>query len=82
MKLLQVMRWGNCLAIRIPADYAYHMGLNDGDQVQVTFTVDGGISIRAARWDRRAFTAELKLVREAMPMTDSVIGALRRRARY
>ena len=58
------------------------MGLKDGDQVQVNFTVDGGISIRAAKWDRRAFAAELNSMREAMPMTDSVTDELRRGARY
>jgi antitoxin MazE len=82
MKLLQVVKWGDSLAIRLPADYVRRAGLKAGDQVQVNLTVDGGISIRAAKWDRRAFADELKLMREAMPMTDSVIEEPRRGARY
>jgi antitoxin MazE len=75
---LQVLKWGNSLAICIPADYVRHTGLKEGDQVQANVTVDGGISIRATRWDRYAFAEELNATRELMPMTDSVIDELRR----
>jgi antitoxin MazE len=53
-----------------------------GDQVQASMTVDGGIGIRAAKWDRNAFAQELESMREAMPMTDSVIEELRQGVRY
>jgi antitoxin MazE len=45
-------------------------------------TIDGGISIRAAKWDREAFASELRKFREAMPMGESVIEQLRLGARY
>lgn len=32
---MQVARWGNSLAIRIPADVARELGLKDGDDVQL-----------------------------------------------
>ncbi|MGF6530357.1 MULTISPECIES: AbrB/MazE/SpoVT family DNA-binding domain-containing protein [unclassified Paraburkholderia] len=79
---LQVAKWGNSLALRIPADYVRHIGIREGDQVQVNLTVDGGISIHAAKWDRRAFALELEKTRESMPMTESVMEELRRGARY
>ncbi|KAK43853.1 AbrB/MazE/SpoVT family DNA-binding domain-containing protein [Caballeronia sp. LZ029] len=79
---LLISKWGNSLAVRIPADYLRHTGLSEGDQVQVNLTVDGGICLRAAKWDRRAFAEELAETRDAMPMTDSVIDELRRGARY
>lgn len=79
---LQIVKWGNSLALRIPADYARQIGLKEGDQVQANLTVDGGISIRAARWDRNAFAQELASMREAMPMTRPVTEVLRRGARY
>lgn len=79
---LQIARWGNSLALRIPADYVRHAGLKEGDHVQANLTVDGGISIRGAKWDRNAFAQELASTRESMPMTESVMEELRHGARY
>lgn len=79
---LLISKWGNSLAVRIPADYLRHTGLSEGDQVQVSLTVDGGICLRAAKWDRRAFAEEVAKTRDAMPMTESVIDELRRGGRY
>nr|WP_302674768.1 AbrB/MazE/SpoVT family DNA-binding domain-containing protein [Trinickia violacea] len=79
---MQIAKWGNSLALRIPADYVRHVGLKEGDEVQANLTVDGGISIRAAKWDRKAFAQELESTREAMPITESVMKELRHGARY
>ncbi len=79
---LQVAKWGNSLALRIPADYVRHIGIQEGDHFQVNLTVDGGMSIRAAKWDRGAFAQELEKMRESMPVTESVMEELRRGARY
>ncbi|WP_087047693.1 AbrB/MazE/SpoVT family DNA-binding domain-containing protein [Caballeronia ptereochthonis] len=81
MRLL-ISKWGNSLAVRIPADYLRHTGLSEGDQVQASLTVDGGICLRPAKWDRRAFAEQLARTRDAMPMTESVMDELRRGARY
>ena len=80
--ILQIAKWGNSLVLRIPADYVRHGGLKEGDWVQTSLTVDGGISIRAAKWDRNAFAQELASMRDAMPKTESVTEELRRGARY
>ena len=45
-------------------------------------TVDGTLSIRPARWDRKAFALELTEARSAMPMSEPVMEDLRREARY
>jgi antitoxin MazE len=79
---LQIAKWGNSLALRIPADYVRITGIKEGDQVQASITVDGGISIRPAKWDRKAFADDLKKSRDTMPMSESVIEELRRGARY
>jgi antitoxin MazE len=79
---LRIAKWGNSLALRLPADYVRSIGIKEGDQVQASLTVDGGISIRAAKWDRGAFARELEKSRETMPMSESVIEELRRGARY
>lgn len=79
---LNIARWGNSLALRIPADYARRIGIKEGDSVEAGLTVDGGIAIRPARWNRKVFAQELAKTRDAMPMGTSVINELRRSARY
>jgi antitoxin MazE len=79
---LQIAKWGNSLALRIPADYVRRVGIKEGDLVQASMTIDGGISIRPAKWDRKAFALELEKCRVAMLMGESVIEELRRGARY
>jgi antitoxin MazE len=79
---LQVAKWGNSLALRLPAEYVRRVGIKEGDQVEISLTADGGISLRATRWDRQAFGRELEQTRAAMPMTESVMDELRREARY
>lgn len=79
---LHVAKWGNSLALRIPADYARRTGIKEGDTLQVSLTIDGGLSIRAGKWDRQAFAQELSDACEKMPMGQSVIEELRRGTRY
>ena len=79
---LQIAKWGNSLALRIPAEYLRQMGIKEGDQVDVSLTADGALSIRPAKWNRQTFAGELEKSRELMPMGTSVIEELRRGARY
>jgi antitoxin MazE len=79
---LQVAKWGNSLALRIPADIVRQLGLSEGTTVQAQITVDGSLSIRPAQWDRKAFALELNEARNAMPMSESVMDELRGGARY
>jgi antitoxin MazE len=79
---LQVAKWGNSLALRIPSDIVRQLGLREGAIVDAQLTVDGTLSIRPASWDRKAFALELTEARDAMPMSDSVIDELRSSARY
>lgn len=79
---LQIAKWGNSLAMRLPADLVRRFGLREGDRVQAQWTADGALTIRPARWNRRAFAAELEAARQALPMGRPVIEELRRDARY
>lgn len=38
---LQVAKWGNSLALRIPADTVRRLGLREGATVEAQFSVDG-----------------------------------------
>lgn len=79
---LQVAKWGNSLALRIPAELVRRLGLREGATVEAQLTVDGSLSIRPARWDRKAFAQELSEARSAMPMSSPVIDAMRSGVRY
>ena len=79
---LQVSKWGNSLAMRIPSEVVRHFGLRDGDTVDAQLTVDGALTIRPAGWSRRAFAGELDAARAVLPVGSSVMEELRRAARY
>lgn len=76
---LRVVKWGNSLAVRIPAEYARLLGIKEDDRLEARLTVDGGLTIRRpATWNRKAFARELAAAREAMPMGTSVMDEVRR----
>ena len=79
---LQIAKWGNSLALRIPAEIVRRFGLSEGDTVDAQIAVDGALTIRPGHWNRAAFAAELEQARAALPMGASVIEELRRGARY
>lgn len=79
---LHIARWGNSLALRLPAEVVRSLGVKEGDSVEAGLTVDGGLAIRPAKWDRKTFAREVAEIRDAMSMGSSVIEALRRGARY
>ncbi len=79
---LQVAKWGNSLALRIPSDVVRRLGLREGATVEAHLTVDGSLSIRPAQWNRKAFALELMQARSAMPMSEPVMEQVRGGARY
>lgn len=79
---IQVARWGNSLALRIPAEIVRQLGLHEGATVDAQITVDGSLSIRPAQWDRKAFALELNEARSTMPVSEPVMDDLRSGARY
>ncbi|MFM7848658.1 MAG: AbrB/MazE/SpoVT family DNA-binding domain-containing protein [Rubrivivax sp.] len=79
---LQVAKWGNSLALRIPSEIVRRLGLHEGATVDAQIAVDGSLSIRTAQWDRKAFALELNEARSTMSMSDSVMEELRSGARY
>ena len=79
---LHVARWGNSLALRLPAELVRLAGLKDGDSVQASLGADGNLHLRIGNWDRAAYAAELADLRAQMPLGEPVIDALRRGGRY
>ena len=82
MMNLQIAKWGNSLAVRIPADYVRQIGIKEGDRLQAHLGADGALNLRPARWSRKAFAQELARDSQALPMGTSVMEQLRQDARY
>ena len=79
---LQISKWGNSLALRIPSEMVRQLDLREGATVQAQLTPDGTLSIRSAQWNRRAFAASLSGLRGNMPERESVMEEVRGGARY
>jgi len=82
MMNLQIAKWGNSLAVRIPADYVRQIGAKEGDQLQVHLGADGALNLRPVQWNRKAFARDLARHNEALPTGTSVMEHLRQDARY
>lgn len=79
---LQIAKWGNSLAVRIPADYVRQIGIKEGDQLEAHLGADGALNLRPAAWNRKRFAAELRQQHDKMAMGTSVMSLLREEARY
>ena len=82
MMNLQIAKWGNSLAVRIPADFVRQIGIKEGDRLQAHLGADGALNLRPARWSRKAFAQELARDSQARPIGTSVMEQLRQDARY
>lgn len=44
-----VAKWGNSLAVRIPAKLVKEMGLKEGDKVRLAEAADGGLAVERGK---------------------------------
>ncbi len=58
---IQVGKWGNSLAVRIPGTYAKELDLEEGAELEVT-RVDGGLLLRTRKpeYTLKALLAQIK----------------------
>ena len=80
---LPVGRWGNSLAVRIPAKLAKELGIAEGSVLHAE--VLGRERVRLAAKpapDMAAFVERLARLRESLPPTQPVVEEMRRGARY
>ena len=63
---MQVSKWGNSLAIRIPAAVVEALGLNEGDDIEIIVAGTRTFEVRKAP-GRREVLARLKKYRGRMP---------------
>jgi antitoxin MazE len=50
---MQVSRWGNSLAVRLPKALVEQLGLKEGDQLNVVAAKDGAIEVETHEDQRR-----------------------------
>ena len=78
-----IRRWGNSLAVRIPAYCLRQAGLREGDPIEIVVGPDGRLSLEPLqRLDRTALAADLRQLQATMPLTPSVIEACRGQERW
>ncbi len=82
MRLL-VAKWGNSLAVRLPAEYARKAGLQEGDAVEAAVSPTGSITITPEQaFDKQTFLQRTRRLRATMTMTTPTVEAMRREDRY
>ncbi|MBI5659750.1 MAG: AbrB/MazE/SpoVT family DNA-binding domain-containing protein [Nitrosomonadales bacterium] len=80
---LQVAKWGNSLAVRLPVECTRAAGLKEGDCVEASITATGAITLAPEKpFDKAAFLARISRLQASMPMTAPVVEAMRQEERY
>lgn len=80
---LQIAKWGNSLAVRLPVECVRAAGLQEGDTVEAEITSGGEITLTPAKpFDKAAFLERVQKLHSTMRMTDPVVEQMRRKARY
>jgi antitoxin MazE len=74
---LQINRWGNSLAVRLPAHLVRQLGLHEGSQVSVELTPEGSIKLSPQTPQRPAMTRvelleQIAQLHKTMPITQPV----------
>lgn len=63
---MQVSKWGNSLAVRLPAKLVQELGLKEGDEIEIRKADDGAMEI-SRRNDRLEALARLRVLRGLIP---------------
>ena len=78
-----VRRWGNSLALRLPAACLRQAGLREGDQVEIVVGDDGRLSLEPLhQLDRSALAMDLRRLQATMPLTPTVMEECRAAERW
>ena len=79
---IQVSKWGNSLALRIPSAFIKQIHLKEGDKVEATLSMDGALVIKPQKLDRKTLAKMARELRASMKMGSSVMDEVRSEARY
>ncbi|EFI33701.1 transcriptional regulator/antitoxin, MazE [Desulfonatronospira thiodismutans ASO3-1] len=80
---LQISKWGNSLAVRLPVECTRSAGLQEGDIVEASITPAGAITLIPERnFDKAAFLERIARLHASMHMTEPVVENMRQEERY
>ena len=79
---IQISKWGNSLALRIPAEVVKQIHLKEGDKVEATLSMNGTLIIKPQKLDRKTLAKMARELRDSMRMGKSVMDEVRSEARY
>lgn len=82
---VQVAKWGNSLAVRIPVECAREVGMKAGDALELEVASSGDIRLIPAPdagFDKAAFLGRLDALHAQETVGAPVVEAMRREARY
>ena len=80
---LQLAKWGNSLAVRLPVECTRAAGLREGDTVEAEISPVGEITLTPMRpFNKKAFLARLEKLHAKMPITTTTVETMRRENRY
>lgn len=80
---LMVAKWGNSLAVRLPAKSATQIGVGEGDTLIAEVSADGRlVLVPEGRAIGKAETRRLRQFLSRQKKTAPVVGEMRRGARY
>jgi antitoxin MazE len=80
---LLVSKWGNSLAVRLPAESAKQLGVAEGDTLLGEIAPGGRLILSAdARAVGKAETRRMREFLSRQKVTAPVVGGMRRGARY
>jgi antitoxin MazE len=80
---LMVSKWGNSLAVRLPAESAKRIGVGEGDTLIAEVTADGRLVLAAeGRAIGKAESRRLRQFIGRQKETAPVVSDMRREARY
>lgn len=79
---IRISKWGNSLALRIPAAVIKEIQLKEGDTVEANLTSDGSLVIRPQKLDRKTLSKMARELRATMKIGTSVMDEVRSGARY
>jgi antitoxin MazE len=80
---LQISKWGNSLAVRLPAAFIRNMGAKAGDSVEAEIDSLGKITLTPAQtFDMSAFVDKMRKQQAEMPMSYLTVAEIRKLERY
>jgi antitoxin MazE len=83
MMRLQIGKWGNSLAVRLPAALLQKLFLKEGDTLEATIEPDGTLHLFPTHgFNKKGFLTKLNKLNHSLPSTKSVIETMRREERY